>query len=155
MLSRSPFLVSLLHHNTLSAGRARWRVRLTVLVSTRRLDEALAFGGRAAPGTALGVHAQRLTSDRERHALAQTLRKSIREAHEGRPCRSAGVPIHRVGVAAAEEVINAITLRLHGPRPVGAMGMARLRRLLADGAGPMYVGRGDLDGRLRGVLAAL
>jgi hypothetical protein len=36
------------------------------------------------------------------------------------------------------------------------MGMARLRRLLADGGGPMYAGgRGDLDGRLRAALAAL
>ncbi|GFG55541.1 hypothetical protein [Mycolicibacterium agri] len=53
-------------------------------------------------------------------------------------------------------MIDAITLRLHSPRPVTAMGMARLRRLFADGAGPMYAGgRGDLDGRLDAVLDVL
>lgn len=35
-------------------------------------------------------------------------------------------------------------------------GVARLRLLLADGAGPMYrYGRGDLEGRLGAALAAL
>jgi hypothetical protein len=53
-------------------------------------------------------------------------------------------------------VIDAVTLRLHSPRPVAARGMARLRQLMSDGTGPMYrYGRGDLEGRLGAALAAL
>jgi len=47
-------------------------------------------------------------------------------------------------------------LRLRAPHPVGVRGMARLRRILADGAGPLNRdGRGDLAGRLGAALAAL
>ena len=46
--------------------------------------------------------------------------------------------------------------RLTGPRPVSARGVARLRLLLSDGAGPMYwPGGGDLGAELRAVLAQL
>ena len=64
--------------------------------------------------------------------------------------------MHADNIAAAEDVIDAITLRLHSPRPVSARGMARLRVVLSDGCGPMYrYGRGDLSGRLGAALAAL
>jgi hypothetical protein len=69
---------------------------------------------------------------------------------------SSRIPLHPRNIAAAEELIDAITLRLHSPRPVSARGMARLRRVLSDGAGPLYwYGEGDLGGRLGAALAAL
>ena len=59
-------------------------------------------------------------------------------------------------MVAAADLIDTVTLRLHSPRPVDARGMARLRLLLSDGTGPLYVaGRGDLIGSLRAALAAL
>jgi hypothetical protein len=64
--------------------------------------------------------------------------------------------VHRAGVVAAEDLIDDVTLLLHSPRPVRARGMARLRLLLSDGAGPLYgPGCGNLIAALRGVLAAL
>ena len=69
---------------------------------------------------------------------------------------SSSLPIHRANVASAEAVMDVVTLRLHSPRPVTARGMARLRLVLSDGAGPFYEhGRGDLHGRLGAALAAL
>jgi hypothetical protein len=64
--------------------------------------------------------------------------------------------LHPTNIVAAEDLIDAITLRLHSPRPVSPRGMARLRVVLSDGSGPMYrFGRGDLNGRLGAALAAL
>jgi hypothetical protein len=148
--------VALPVHIPRAGHRASLRTRLTAVVFGARLDGLLAVGGAAAAGTAAGLRAARLTSEGERHCIARTLRRVVREAHRGRPLGASSVAVDRVNVSAAETVIDAITLRLHSPRPVGAMGMARLRRLLADGGGPMYAGgRGDLDGRLRAALAAL
>ena len=133
-----------------------WRARLTVRLFAWRFDDALAFGGTVAPGTALGLHAARLTSDRERDGVVLALRRVSRQARETRPLRSTTVAVHRANVVAAEDAIEAVALRLRSPRSVSAMGMARLRRLLTDGAGPMYAGgMGDLDGRLRAALAVL
>ncbi len=69
---------------------------------------------------------------------------------------SSRVPLNVPNIAAAEDRIDEVTLRLHSPRPVTARGVARLRLLLSDGTGPMYrYGRGDLEGRLGAALAAL
>jgi hypothetical protein len=66
------------------------------------------------------------------------------------------VPLNVPNIMAAEDRIDQVTLRLHSPRPVTARGIARLRVLLADGSGPMYLyGRGDLEGRLGAALAEL
>jgi len=106
---------------------------------------------------ALALRAARLESDNERRAVARVLRQAVRQAHEGRSLPfTARVSVHRSNIIAAESLIDDITLRLASQRPVHARGMARLRRLLADGRGPFYErGRGDLGGRLRAAFAAL
>src|SRR4051794_5250313 len=115
----------------------------------------LAVGVRAPAGPALAVHQARLTSAAEREAIARSLRAAVHDAHTG-AVFSSRIPVHPRNIAAAEELIDAITLRLHSPRPVRARGMARLRRVLSDGSGPLYwYGEGDLDGRLGAALAAL
>ena len=69
---------------------------------------------------------------------------------------SATIPVDRAGVAAPVGLIDQVALRLLGPRPVSARGIARLRLLLSDGAGPMYWSHGgDLGAELRTVLARL
>ena len=105
----------------------------------------------------MAIHAARVTSTAHREALARVLRQAIREAYRGPGLQAIGrIPVHRTNLLAAEELVDRLTLRLHLPRPVSARGMARLRLLLSDGAGPFYgCGRGDLDGRLRAVLSAL
>ncbi len=69
---------------------------------------------------------------------------------------SSRIALNVPNITAAQDRIDQVTLRLHSPRPVTSRGVARLRVLLADGAGPMYrYGRGDLEGRLGAALAAL
>ncbi|MCX2929640.1 hypothetical protein ORI20_05100 [Mycobacterium sp. CVI_P3] len=130
---------------------ARIRARLFA----GRLDRDVDAGLLPLPGSPLAVHVARLTSVEEREALARSLRQALTESHERRsyPPR---IPVHPERLATCRGVIDEITLLLHSPRPVHARGMARLRLLLSDGTGPLYLrGRGSLAAQLRGVLAAL
>ena len=121
-----------------------------------RFDRALAVGVRARAGSALAVHAARLSSVAQRQAVARALRRAVRGATDTRATRSARVPMHRANIAAAQALIDEVTRRLHAPDPVSARGMARLRQLLSTGTSPLYRhGRGDLAGRLSAALAAL
>jgi hypothetical protein len=132
------------------AARAKARLR------AHQLDRQLAVGVPAPAGSALAVHQERLTSMAEREAVARTLLDAVIDAHEGVAVLSSRISVHAANVLDAEDQIDAITLRLHSPRPVNARGMARLRAVLSDGCGPMYrYGRGDLSGRLGAALAAL
>jgi hypothetical protein len=139
-----------------AAPRPSLAARVMARLWAYQFDRQLAVGVPAPAGSALAVHQARLTSSAERESIARALRLAVHDAHAGLPPFSSRVPVHATNVAAAEELIDTITLRLHSPRPVGARGMARLRRVLSDGCGPMYrFGRGDLSGRLGAALAEL
>lgn len=142
-----------------AAGSPSVRARLTARVHTTRLDAMLAVGVPAPDGSALAVRAARLTSQAKRAAIARALRHAVRYAssqENRRPALPARASLHRNNIAAAADIIDTITLRLHAPIPVDARGMARLNRVLADNHGPLYgSGRGDLSGRLGAALAAL
>jgi alpha-beta hydrolase superfamily lysophospholipase len=132
------------------AARVKARLR------AYQLDRQLAVGVPARAGSALAVHQARLVTVAEREAIALTLRQALQDANAGAAPLSSRIPLHPTNVVAAQDVIDAITLRLSSPRPVSARGMARLRVVLSDGAGPMYrLGRGDLSGRLGAALAEL
>ncbi|HEX2284314.1 MAG TPA: hypothetical protein VHI10_05705 [Mycobacterium sp.] len=136
--------------------RASLAARITARLLAGKFDRLIAVGVPAQPGSALAVHYYRLTSVAEREAIARSLRQVVTDARAGGTPMSSRIPLHLSNVTAAEDLIDQITLRLHSPRPVGARGMARLRQLLADGAGPLYrFGRGDLNGRLGAALAEL
>ena len=136
--------------------RATIGTRLAARLLAGKLDRMLAVGVPAPAGSALALHAARLTSADEREAIARTLRRTVDNARNREAPLSSRVPLHVPNIAAAEDRIDQVTLRLHSPRPVSARGVARLRMLLSDGAGPMYrYGRGDLEGRLGAALAAL
>ena len=144
--------------DTARRGQARpsVRARLTARLRAARFDRALAVGVPAPAGSALAAHAARLTSVAERQAVARTLRRAVRDATDTHPTRSGRVPMHRANIASAEALIDEVTRRLHAHHPVSPRGMARLRQLLSDGAGPLYRhGCGDLAGRLSAALAAL
>jgi hypothetical protein len=138
------------------AARPSLAARVKARLRAHQLDRQLAVGVPATAGSALAVHQERLTSVAEREAVARTLRRAVNEVHAGYGPLSSRVGLHTTNIAAAEDLIDAITMRLHSPRPVSARGMARLRAVLSDGCGPMYeYGRGDLSGRLGAALAAL
>lgn len=136
--------------------RSSMRSRLTARLRAGQFDGLLAVGVPAPAGSALAVHEARLTSSAEREAIARSLRATVADARGRGLLLSSRVPLHVPNITAAEDVIDAITLRLHSPRPVSARGMARLRQILGDGTGPLYrYGHGDLRGRLGAALAAL
>ncbi|HKV18131.1 MAG TPA: hypothetical protein VJR50_03795 [Mycobacterium sp.] len=139
-----------------AAARAPITSRVLAKMFANKLDRMLAVGAPVSPGSALAVHAARLTSVAERETLARSLRRTVDKAHSRNVSMSSAVPLHVPNILAAEDRIDDITLRLHSPRPVSPRGIARLRVLLADGVGPMYrYGHGDLEGRLGAALAAL
>lgn len=151
---------TLLTRSTVARGTAApapsLRARMAARLRATKFDRLAAVDGGAPAGGAYAAHCARLTSTAEREAVARSLRRIVRDARGRGPLMSSRVPLHTSNVAAAEDLIDEITLRLHSPRPVGARGMARLRLLLADGTGPLYrYGRGDLEGRLRAALAEL
>jgi len=130
--------------------------RLTARLRAGRLDRLIAVGVPAAAGSAQAAHEARLVSRAERETIARSLRTAMADARGRGLLMSSRVPMHVPNITAAEDMIDAVTLRLHSPQPVSARGMARLRQILSDGTGPMYrYGRGDLRGRLGAALAAL
>jgi hypothetical protein len=144
--------------DTARRGHTRPSIRACVTARLRaaRFDRALAVGVPAPAGSALAVHAARLTAVAERHAVARALRRAVRDATDTHPTRTGRMPMHRANIAAAQALIDEVTRRLHAHHPVSPRGMARLRQLLSDGAGPLYRhGCGDLAGRLSAALAAL
>jgi len=137
-------------------SRPSLAARVTARLRAYQFDRQLAVGVPAPAGSALAVHQSRLTSVAEREAIARTLRQAVHDAQPSTVAMSSRLAVHPKNVAAAQDLIDTITLRLHSPRPVNARGMARLRVVLSDGRGPMYrFGRGDLSGRLGAALAEL
>ena len=135
--------------------------RLTARVRAGRYDRLLSVGVTPEPGSPLAAHCARLTSTTERHAIARSLRRAVRDAHDHTATTSsspipARIPVNVANISAAEGLIDRVTQRLHSRRSISAVGMARLRLVLSDGAGPLYrFGQGDLPGRLGAALAEL
>jgi hypothetical protein len=140
-----------------SAVSPSWFARLSATMFAGRYDRQVEKCLPVEPGSALYVHAARLTASGERERLARALRSALQDGKTPRPgVISARISVHRAAIAAVEDVVDDVTLRLHAPMAVRARGMARLRLLLADGAGPLFhPNRGSLAAELRGVLAAL
>lgn len=138
-----------------AAARPSVIARMIARLRAEKFDHQLAVGAPAPAGSSLAAHEVRLTSTSEREAIARSLRQAVRDSHTG-AVFSSRIPVHPRNIAAAEDLIDTITLRLHSPQSVSARGMARLRRVLSDGSGPFYwYGKGDLGGRLGAALAAL
>lgn len=112
------------------------RARLRAWAAQERLDRWL-LDGEPPNGGMLAVRAWQLTSPRARARIARTLGAALSEAEQ--PVRrGAAVPVCRTEVEVArDELVRAIA-RLRDPRPVRPRGIVMLRRLLADGDGPLY-----------------
>jgi hypothetical protein len=137
--------------------RAPIHVRLRAWIGRGRLDRILAAQELLPPGDVAMLHAARIISRPERDTFAEVLRAYLRDA-ENRDVTfiSSRVPLHRNNVCATEALIVLIVVRLESSGPVTPRGMARLRLLLSEGAGPFYhQGRGDLSERLHDVLAVM
>ena len=99
--------------------------RVIAKLFATRFDNQLAAGVAPEPGSALAAHLSRLASAGERRKLAEALQHNVSETHSRRPRMSATIPVDRSAVAAAVGVIDQVTLRLRGPRPVSARAVSR------------------------------
>ncbi len=134
------------------------RLRLRTARRRAELTRELAEGMNPSTRPELALRAAQLTGDRNRRAIARSLRRTISEAHKPPMTRSRMVLIQRAAVIDAESAINAMVERLRSPEPVQAQGMALAERILtnADGS-PLYNASepGTLHDEMRGAAAAL
>jgi hypothetical protein len=117
---------------------ARWRAT--------SLDRALADGAGPEQDVYLAARAMQLTSAKSRRHLADGLRQVLAGAERSRsgtgparvPVWPTRVPVRRESVATAAADLAPLPGYLLAAGPVPAQGVAIVRRLLSDGAGPLY-----------------
>lgn len=137
-------------------GHPSAAARLKARIFAGKCDRQVAAGAVPTPDSVLAAHVARLASVRERESVARALRNVLRGGPHNRLVAQVRIPMITDRIDECRDIIDDITLRLHSPRPVSAIGMARLRMLLSDGTGPLYFqGHGSLAGELRDVLEAL
>ncbi len=147
----------------LAAGRRRPRpiaallLRLRVLAHRERLDNELIHGTDPVRAPELTLRAFELTHIASRRRLADSLDDAVAAA-EARPRRHAvSPPLARRAIRAARATLFELSRSLREEPVVAARGVALTRRLLTDGAGPLYVAtpQGTLDAAALRALEAL
>ncbi len=133
----------------------RLSVRLTTSVRGRSLDLALARGADPASSAALAARAAWLTTERRRRDMADSIERLLDAAERGLPL--GGIVLGRKGLVANAARLRELAETLRGSRPLYASGIALLRELIRDGAGPAYLDHGgrELARRLDAIDAAL
>jgi hypothetical protein len=114
------------------------RVRLSVLISHRRLDRDLAAGCDHGTSDAHAVRARQLAAPDCRRRLAGSLRNVVADADTGAPRYNAAVRPLRGEVTANREALLGLADLLEQTGPLNACGVARTRSMITDGAGPLY-----------------
>jgi hypothetical protein len=127
----------------------RRRDRLRARLRTAQLDQRLAAGADPDRDVALALHARRLLDLGARRKLARSLRRTVVMARVKPSVASPRPPIP-AHVADCAAMLDALADRLGAQGAVSARGVAAVRVLLTDGAGPLYSSRSR-----RALLAAL
>jgi hypothetical protein len=126
------------HPGCVKVERTRTLVRVRARVQARQSDRALASGISPDSSACLSVRAHALISCSTRAELARAIRRLVHDAgHPVRPMRFA-VPICRSKIWRSRELLEGLAERLLGDGPLDARGLAQIRLLLSDGAGPLY-----------------
>ena len=128
------------------AKRAGWRERVAARLRANRLDTELAHST-APTRAALALRAQDLGECQIRERLGRSVRQILDDARTDRPRSVARVSTQRSEVLAAAWELDRIAETLLTPGPVAASGVAQVRLLLINGAGPLY--SRDAPGELR------
>jgi hypothetical protein len=116
----------------------RIRARVLARAGAWWLDQALAGGVCPDASATLSLRAHRLIGPATRHALAAELRDVIGRARRPPTPLDNGVRLCAVEVLRSRDAIGDLADRLDGWEPVEPAGVARVRLLLRDGAGPLY-----------------
>lgn len=123
----------------------------------RSLDRALSRGEDPASSPVLTRRAAWLTSTKNRHALARSIRRLLDPPSGRRLGPSAAVPAHRGELAAARLPLARVAALLEIDEPVYARGVARLQLLLTEGGSALYTPHqaGQLRSEVEAILDAL
>jgi integrase len=113
-------------------------VRLLASVRRTSLDQELANGGDPAACPILAARAAALAGTGTRRGIAAALERA---AFDDGPRLRLAIPRSRPAVAANRTRMLELVDRLRSRAPVYAGGVATLRLLLIDGAGPLYADR--------------
>jgi len=116
--------------------------RVAARVFAGRLDRELIAGADPASRPRLAARASLLTSQSTRDELADGLDVVLASAQ--RPPRRARELPRPTPVLANAALLRELASVLRGPSPLYAPGIARVRRLLTNGTGPMYTSRDGL-----------
>ncbi len=120
------------------------RIRLSALLSRRRIDRALAAGQDLRCSEAHALRARQLTAYATRRRLAQSLRQTVSDAELPYALRRhLAVQPLRSEVIACREALLGIADRLEWPGSLNACGVARVLSLITDGVGPLYCRRSE------------
>jgi len=119
-------------------ARSRAAARVRARVCARQLDRALAEGISPDSSAGLSMRAHDLIGSRARDALAQAIRRLVHEATQPRQPTHFNIPVCRSKVRHSRRTLEALAERLVSGEPLDARGIAQLRLLLSDGAGPLY-----------------
>jgi hypothetical protein len=144
-------IVVLEQGDSLRLRRVRPWDRLTTRLRSAALDRELAAGASPDSSVALAMHAEHLHADGQRSLLARSLRR-VGAAPDTASARRLWAPLDREAVRRARAELEALAARLTSSEPLDVRGVARVRTLLSDGAGPLY--RESDPARLRRELAA-
>jgi hypothetical protein len=115
------------------------RVRLSARLHRGALDEKIARGVETAGDRALALRAEQLASRAQRDRLATALERTLDPA-ETLAARglTARVPLQVRAIRDCADDIEALARRLRDGKPIDAQGAALTRRLLTNGASPLY-----------------
>ncbi|MBV9594259.1 MAG: hypothetical protein JO147_10780 [Actinobacteria bacterium] len=136
--------------------RPRLRDRIWARVHADRIDHELASG--ASPDTDLGraLRAQRLCRSGARRELAVGIERTVAQSRCNRSSARGAGPFNRAAVSAAADELIELRDRLLADRIVSAHGLAQVRQLLTEPAGPLYrSGGSDLALVARSLIASL
>jgi hypothetical protein len=122
------------------ARRARMRERLAARLNGFRLDNELARGVPPEAHGALALRAQALGEAGTRRVLARALQRVLEQARcEHRGGRiSTRLAVRRKEILDAADELDEIVVRLLGPGPLRACGLAQVRLLVTQGGSPLY-----------------
>lgn len=119
------------------------RVHVRVLLHRGRLDRLLLEGAEPVTTAELTLRAYQLTRRPSRAALAASLEQSVASAARRRRRSATSAPLARDAIAGTRPVLAELARALREEPVAAARCVALVRRLLADGAGPLYVESGD------------
>lgn len=124
-------------HPSGEAGEAIF-LRLRVLAHRVRLDKELAEGASTIGNVLLSLRAGQLQSMRLRRSLASGLTRHVELAERYPAHKSAALPTSRGEVIRAQPLLLQLVARLREPGEVSPRGVAIVKRMLTDGASPMF-----------------